>query len=243
MGLSASGFGLPAGRLWCPGPVAASKSKARGFTLIEMGVTLLVMALLVSVAIPAFSVVTRAQLRSKSGELAGAIRSMYGHSAVSGKSCRMVFDLDANSYWAECAKGVVRLSRDREQAQNGARVMTREEEAAARLAEEQGRGRELSDKDKVRAELIAKSSFAAEHSGDVGKVNLGKNVRFADVWVQHQAERYTSGRAFLYFWPSGLTETAGIRLAQADDLYSLVVAPLTGRVHITADRVDAPGEK
>jgi general secretion pathway protein H len=217
--------------------------RPRGFTLIEMGVTLLVMALLVSVAIPAFSVVTRAQLRSKSGELAGAIRAMYGHAAVSGRSCRMVLDLDGSAYWAECAKGAVRLSRDREQAQNGARVLSREEEDAARLADEAKGGRELSDKDKVRAELMAKNAFTPENSGDVRKMDLGKHVRFADVWVQHQAERYTSGRAYLYFWPTGLTESAGVRLAQGDDVYSLIVSPLTGRVQISADRVDAPGEK
>ena len=217
--------------------------RARGFTLIEMGVTLLVMALMVSVAIPAFSVVTRAQLRSKSGELAGAIRAMYGHAAVSGRSCRMVLDLDGSAYWAECAKGVVRLSRDREQAQNGAKVLSREEENAQRLVEDAKGGRELSDKEKVRAELAAKNAFTPDNAGDVKKMTLGKNVRFADVWVQHQAERYTSGKAFLYFWPTGLTEAAGIRLAQVDDIYSLIVAPLTGRVHISSERVEAPGEK
>ena len=155
----------------------------------------------------------------------------------------MVLDLDGSAYWAECAKGVVRLSRDREQAQNGAKVLSREEENAQRLADDAKGGHELSDKDKVRAELIAKSAFTPDNTGDVRKMSLGKNVRFADVWVQHQAERYTSGKAFLYFWPTGLTEAAGIRLAQVDDVYSLIVAPLTGRVHISSERVEAPGEK
>lgn len=175
--------------------------------------------------------------------MAGAIRSMYGHSAVSGKSCRLVIDLDNSTYWPECAKGVVRLSRERERAQGGARVVTREEEQAAQLAEEAGRGRDLSEKDKVKAELSAKSHFNAESAGEVRKVSLGKQVRFEDVWVQHQAEHYTAGRAFIYFWPSGLTEEAGIRLAQGDDIYSLLVSPLTGRVRVMNDRVQSPGER
>jgi general secretion pathway protein H len=72
----------------------------------------------------------------------------------------------------------------------------------------------------------------------VPKTELGGSVRFADVWVQHQAERYTSGKAFLYFWPTGLTETAAIHLAQGDDVNTLLVSPLTGRVKIVSGRVE-----
>jgi general secretion pathway protein H len=218
-------------------------TKARGMTLIEMGVALMLAALLVTVMVPAFSVVTRAQLRSRSGELAGAIRAMYGYTAIQGKSCRLAFDLDAGAYWPECAKGTVRLSRDQERSQGGVRLESREEETAAKLAETQARSRDLSDRDKVRAELIAKEQFSAANVPDLKKVDLGKQVKFSDVWVQHQPERYTAGKAFLYFWPSGLTESAGIRLAQGDDVYTLVVSPLTGRVKVVIGRVDAPGEK
>jgi len=217
--------------------------RPRGFTLIEIGVALGVAALMLALAVPAFSAVTRAQLRGKSGELAGSIRAMFGYSAVTGRSCRLVFDLDAGAFWPECAKSAVRLGRDRERSRGGAREATPEEELAARLAEEQGRGRDLSDRDKVRAELAAKSAFSAAAVPDVARVKLGRGVRFADVWVQHQVERYTAGQAFLYFWPSGLTEAAGIRLAQGDDVFTLLVAPLTGKVRVVNGRVEAPGER
>ncbi len=61
--------------------------------------------------------------------------------------------------------------------------------------------------------------------------------------MQHQPERYTTGRAFIYFWPSGLTEEASIHLAQGDDVFSLLVSPLTGRVKVAGERVDAPGQR
>jgi general secretion pathway protein H len=95
----------------------------------------------------------------------------------------------------------------------------------------------------VRAELIAKDQFSPANVPDLPKVKLGNQVRFSDVWTQHQQERYTAGKAYLYFWPSGLTDAAGIRQAQADDVYSLVVSPLTGRVKVVSGRADAPGEK
>lgn len=206
-------------------------------TLIEVGVALCVAGLMLAVAVPALSAVTRAQLRQKTGQLAGGVRSMYGAAAIAGHSCRLVFDLDANTYWSECAKGNVRLSREGEQSQNGARVASREEELLAEAQQRDG----MSEEDRERAALAQKSAFTP--SSDIPRTELGGAVRFADVWVQHQPERYSTGRAYLYFWSSGLTEAAAIHLAQGDDVYSLIVSPLTGKVKIVADRVDAPSEK
>jgi general secretion pathway protein H len=206
-------------------------------TLIEIGVALCVAGLMLAIAVPALSAVTRAQLRQKSGQLAGGVRSMYGAAAIGGHTCRIVFDLDANTYWSECAKGNVRLSREGEQSQNGARVATREEEMLAEAQQRDG----MSEEDRERAALAQQSAFAA--SNDIPKTELGSAVRFADVWVQHQPERYSAGRAFLYFWSSGLTEEASIHLAQGDDVYSLIVSPLTGKVKIVGERADAPGQK
>ena len=205
-------------------------------TLIEIGVALCVAGLMLAVAIPAMSAVTRAQLRQKSGQLAGAIRSMYGAAAIAGHTCRLVLDLDDNAYWSECAKTNVRLARDGERSQNGARIATREEE----LAQEPQRDN-LSDEEKERLTLAQKGAFAA--SSDVPKTELGGTVKFTDVWVQHQPERYSSGKAFVYFWSSGLTEEASIHLSQGDDVFSLLVSPLTGKVKILSERADAPGQR
>jgi general secretion pathway protein H len=205
----------------------------RGMTLVEISVALAVAALMLAVAIPAVSAVTRAQLRQKSGQLAGAIRSLYGSAAIGGHSCRLVLDLDANAYWSECAKTNVRLSREGERSQNGARIASREELLQPREA--------MSDEDRERLELASKSAFAP--SADVPKTELGGSVTFTDIWVQHQPERYTTGKSYLYFWSSGLTEEASIHVAQGGDVYSLLVSPLTGRVKVVADREDAPGQR
>jgi general secretion pathway protein H len=205
-------------------------------TLIEIGVALCIAGLMLAVAIPSISAVTRAQLRQKTGQLAGAVRSMYGSAAIAGHTCRLVFDLDTNAYWSECAKGNVRLSREGERSQNGARVATREEELL-----QETKNDHLSDEERERLELAQKSAFSP--SKDVPRTELGTAVKFADIWVQHQPERYSSGKSYLYFWASGLTEEASIHLAQGDDVFSLLVSPLTARVKIAGQRLDAPGQK
>ena len=204
-----------------------------GMTLIEVSIALAVVALMLAVAVPALSAVTRAQLRQKSGQLAGAVRSLYGSAAIGGHTCRLVFDLDADAYWSECAKTNVRLSREGERSQGGARVADREELLQPREG--------LSEEEREKLEIVQKSAFAP--SADVPRTILGGSVKFTDIWVQHQPERYTTGKSFLYFWSSGLTEEASVHLAQGDDVYSLIVSPLTGRVRIVGDRVDAPGQR
>jgi general secretion pathway protein H len=206
-------------------------------TLIEVCIALAIVGLLVAVAIPAIGAVTRAALRQKSGQLAGAVRSMYGASALSGRSCRLVFDLDAGSYHSECSKSTITLSRDGERSQNGVREKSKEEEL---LAEDKKR-ESMSSEEKAKLELLEKSAFAP--SKDVPETTLGSSVKFNGIWVSHQPERYVGGKAFLYFWPSGLTEGASIQLEQDEELMSLVVSPLTGRVQVKYGRVDAPGQK
>ena len=212
--------------------------RARGMTLLEIGIALAIVAGLLALVVPSFSSVARVQLRQKSGQLAGGVRSLYGASAVSGKSCRLVMDLDAAAYWSECAQGSVRLASEGERARAGAREASREEELLATVAQ---RGDNISDEDRTRAELARKSAFTP--TGDVPRTALGGSVRFAAVWVSHQPERYVTGKAFLYFWPTGLTETASIQLAQGDDVNTILVEPLTGKIRIASGRVDAEGQK
>src|SRR5207302_10973934 len=107
--------------------------------------------------------------------------------------------------------------------------------------QQDGRRDGMSEEEKEKLALAQKSAFAP--STDVPKTELGGSVKFADVWVQHQQERYTTGKAFVYFWSSGLTEEASIHLAQGDDVFSLIVSPLTGRVKVLGDRADAPGQR
>src|SRR5205823_3485761 len=130
--------------------------KQRGMTLIEIGVALCIAGLMLAVAIPAIGAVTRAQLRQKSGQLSGGIRSLYGAAAIAGRTCRLVLDLDGNAYWSECAKTNVRLSREGERSQNGARVLSREEELL-----EAPKTDGLSDEEKEKLELAQKNTFAA----------------------------------------------------------------------------------
>jgi general secretion pathway protein H len=118
------------------------------------------------------------------------------------------------------------------------REVTREDELLARAGRDL---QSLSVEDRERLDLLQQSAFAP--AGEIPPTTLGRAVRFRQVWVSHQEEPTTAGTAYLYFWPTGQTEGASIQLAQGDDLYTLVVSPLTGRVRVVAGAAAAPGER
>ena len=64
-----------------------------GFTLIEMTVTLAVAAVLFAAAVVGIGALTGAEARASAGQLAGAAQSLFDQAALTGKTCRLVFDL------------------------------------------------------------------------------------------------------------------------------------------------------
>ena len=82
------------------------------------------------------------------------------------------------------------------------------------------------------------SGIGDAHAGTKTK-SLGGGVAFRSVQTTHDETARTSGRAYLYFWPGGLTERASIQLHLSDDTtLSLLVSPVTGRVTVKAGSVD-----
>ena len=187
---------------------------------------MLIVATVMMLSIPAIGSITRAKLRSQCGKLAGQMRGLYGEAALRGQTCRMVLDLDANAWWSECAAGRATIAA-KEDAHNGARddedkpALSRSEVEAA-----------------VRAQLDKKAAFAP--AGE--KVKLD-GLTFSDVWVQHQPEAYVKGTAFIYFFAGGQTEKAHVHLTDGNDTYTLLVSPLTGRVRVVNEKVDAKDDQ
>src|SRR6476660_2939227 len=67
-----------------------------------------------------------------------------------------------------------------------------------------------------------------------------KSTKLFDIYTARQREPYTSGKAYLYFFPDGHTERAVIRMNDGDEFYSLIVHPLTGRVEVRPGKYEIP---
>ena len=81
------------------------------------------------------------------------------------------------------------------------------------------------------------------HHGSVGQViSARRSMTIESVWTAHQEEKYTKGTAYLYFFPSGTTETANIVLKHGDDYFTVQVSPMAGKVKILPEKADPPGD-
>jgi general secretion pathway protein H len=207
----------------------------RGFTLLEISITIALLALAVMIALPGIESVTGVQMRSSAGQLSGLIRGLYDQAALGGQTCRLSIDLDQRTYWPECAKGAVRISRTKEESRDGQRYV---DEAA--VQREKDRLTNLQRDNPVQAELESKTAFSRFENLDLKKATLPEGVSFDWVWSEHQTQKYVGGSAYIYFFPSGATERAIVALKHKDDIVSITVNALSGRVEIVPGAAEIP---
>jgi len=79
-----------------------------------------------------------------------------------------------------------------------------------------------------------------------------KSTKVMDVFTPRVADPVEHGRAYIYFFPLGMTEPAIIHVSDLEGgtIYSLIVHPVTGRIQVVNeyvrppidDRVDDEGE-
>ena len=192
--------------------MARTPHSARGFTLIELMVVLAIVAFVAVAAAPALGSVTGATARGAAGQVAGAMRWMFDTAALRHQTCRLAFDLDHRSWWAECTV----------EAKPGAPPED-EDALKERFPEERtAEGRQI----------LANGRFGEFKSREVRRRSLPGSAAFAEVWAQHQVEPASRGTAYVYFFPQGMAEAARVTVADGDNVYTVVLHPLTGHARV-----------
>ena len=204
----------------------------RGVTLIEIILVLAILSLIMGIATPMLSGVTAANLKGAAGGVSGAIRYMFNQAGLSGAWCRMQFELQGRGYKAECADKPFYLSPKRESANAEGERVEEDEEDTKHLS---------SDDEEAKEREKLKASFREIKTTVIRSSKLPEEIRFDGVWTGHQKDRFTKGTAYLYFFPGGYTERAYIHIAdEKNHIFTVMVAPLTGRVTIEPDYVEVP---
>ncbi len=225
----------------------------RGLTLIELSVALGIVVVLFAAVVFGVGSLTGARAKETSAELAGTIRALYDTAALSGKTCRLVFELPkerdddgAVKYHAECAKGGITAAAKREdelrEANSAAGKKPRDDSKDTRFkafgGDDNGPNlQELMAREKNRVEEAARfSNFASE---DVPERTLPGGVK-VEVWTSKLKQPVKSGAAYLYFFPQGFTERSQLYVRQGKNVWTITVSPLTGKTVIFADELELP---
>lgn len=239
-------------------PRQPMSARARsGFTLIELVVGIAISALLVGGVIVTAGAITGTKAKTATAELSGVIRALYDSAALKGRTCRLVFDLPKTKgkeseggivhYRAECAEGAITARKDRDAELKDVRSA---DEKRKRYGDEPERRsfsgssiegtpsvEELLAREKDRVEAVAK--FSSYSDAEVEDRSFDEAVQVT-VWTRHQREPVKEGTAYLYFFPQGFTERAQIEVKQGNNVWTILVAPLTGKISVVPDEVEVP---
>jgi general secretion pathway protein H len=202
--------------------------------------------------------VAGARLRKTATNITGAVRVAYTRSTATSKNLRIVFDIDNSAMWLEEGDLPMLVQTSDTTGTGGADAVTEAERAA--VAETDGI---LKGQRAARPSFHAVDSFGIS-SGDPGPApsvdpnappppapddadggappnkgprKLERGIKIRQIQTGHDDASRTSGRAYLYFWPGGLTERASIQLRIGEskedgDTITLIVSPLTGRITV-----------
>jgi general secretion pathway protein H len=217
-------------------------------TLIEVLVVMSLVALVVGSATLGFRTLIKSDLRSSASKLAASIRYLFDRASTTGKVHRLVLDIDKGRYWAEVSQDRFIMDGGRETAETRERLakkLAKEDEDTKRREDEKA-GLEEMQKRYMPDEFRPKrAQFSAFREMVVKPVDLKGGGVITDVFTPRLAEPLAAGRAYVYFFPLGMSEAAIIHLADKsrESKYSLIVHPLTGRVQIKNTYVDPPIER
>ncbi len=268
----------------------------RGFTLIELVVTMSIIGALLLVLIPVINSVLGVDQRKSSRELAATLRYLNDEAVVRNAPMRLAYDLDHNTWWVEAADGPVRIFKDRTQKDAFDEFMADKKDSDQRVADEAEGRKSTSTVTDMLSQLMPEgltddaaaggaalmSSLFGGASGpsarggeytpnefrplgteedDFARRQLPADVRFWGVWtpatddVVKPMDPYereameTEDSAdqkwtvvYTHIFPAGYMEDTVIYLSDetGDDMTTITVEPLTGRVLVKKGMEDLP---
>jgi Tfp pilus assembly protein FimT len=225
----------------------------KGLTVLEIMVVLAIMGMTVFLMRSGFRSLTKADLVENSTELASVLRRAGQLAIEHGQLHRVLIDLDKNAYVVEVCEGQTTIQRNelvrpdeeekkralekgKEKLSQGSTsgagetaLMGSDPETAARRAMAIA-GHHVADK--MCAPVPDPSSGDATGAGWMRALRSGKGIKFKEIWVQHRDDSVTKGQVAIYFFPLGSAEKAVVEVTDGDDVFSILVYGLTGRVEL-----------
>lgn len=216
-------------------------------TLVEITITLAILALAAGLAIPAIGNLTHADLRRSASLLALKVREAYDTAALSGVVYRMVLTPGDPQVRCEQTSEEVRL--------DGGQLVGLRQEWRRLAAQDGALGQDANMQAGIQALLgeTTLSTGGGPEEGEGGEggagfaasevtaLRLPGAVRLLDVWTEGLQAPVAEGSAYLYFFPQGYTQAALVHLEDGDRRVMTVrVHPLTGQSDIVAGYVESP---
>ncbi|HEY1553447.1 MAG TPA: prepilin-type N-terminal cleavage/methylation domain-containing protein [Kofleriaceae bacterium] len=230
----------------------------RGITILEMMIVLAIIALAALLARTGFRTLTKADLVDNSTELAAIMKRAQQLAIEHGELYRVTMDLDKQVYVVEVCEGQVAIQRNEAVRTDAEAKKHALETAKARMngmpPEANAPSQSTDPEDANRRALAIVGHHIADRTcapatdswvgvntdaGTKGKpkgwargLRAEKGIKFKEVWVQHRDGSVAKGQVAVYFWPNGSSEKAVVELTDGDEVFSVLVYGLTGRIEL-----------
>lgn len=244
------------------------RSRQRGLTVLEIMIVLAIVGMMAYLGYSGFRILTGAALDEDSNELAAIMRRAQLLAVESGVPTRVVLDFDTHSYWVETCTGDPALTRVKEEEkvdEEAAReALDDARQRLAGLPAGQLQASSPEEEAKLAAALAGKKVGGrvcgplgtGPGAEDIGPVISGdaigrelkrslekdRGVKLREVWVQHLEQSTSNGQVSVSFFPLGWAEKAIIEIGSDDEVNSILVHGITGRVEVVAGAVDRPDD-
>jgi len=205
--------------------------QTRGFTLIELLIVVAVIAVVAMAAAPAVNSFTGTNARVAAGQLAGASRYLFDTAALRHETCRLALDMDKRAWWAECTAAAQEGRRRQPVVAKDGTAEDDEEALARKFADER-------DPEKYR--FFTRARFSEFKDREVKRRPLPGSAAFDGLWTPRQREVQSKGTGYVYYYPQGQSDSAQVSVADGDNVYTVVLEPLTGRARVVAGRPEVP---
>jgi general secretion pathway protein H len=212
-------------------------------TLVEVMIVVIIAVMVSVVLVGGSGQLAGARLKHAATALSGAVRVAFTRATTTSKHLRLVFDIGSSTVWMEEGDAPMLVTMKDKTGAGGADPATDAEKAAIADAQSIVKGPKIArphfhpvggislTSDQVTVDKDGKPT------GAKGPLPLPRGITFRNIQSMHDDAPRTEGRAYLYFWPGGLTERSSIqvRIGNSEDdgdTLSLLVSPLTGKVTV-----------
>jgi type II secretory pathway pseudopilin PulG len=225
-------------------------------TVLELMITMAVIAFLVIIGYNSVRYVSKSDLREDTTEVAAVLRAAYNMATTMVSHHRVVFDLDEQTYRIEACQGDIALKlQEREEILTGGDAEEAEKLVKAghdsSLPPEMAQAMSPEDAARIASALAGSRAGAAtcqppelptgdaDGRGAMRRIRTDRGLKIRGIHVQHLEGEQSSGIVVVNFFPLGRAEKAMIEVGDENgNVFTLLVHGLTGRVEFRGGEVD-----
>jgi prepilin-type N-terminal cleavage/methylation domain-containing protein len=192
--------------------------KQRGFTLIEVLITLGIIAFVVAVAVPKLTRSLGTQIRSTTRRIVTLNKELHNNSELKDKTYRLVIDFGGEKHKPS--------------------IKVESATSSQLIADPSASPPEKVTKERAKDSPPDTSGFSEDKEILKKPIELPEGVQFEDVENDSSEKPITEDKAYVIFFPQGMVQRTIIHLTDGKKIHwSLVINPLSGQTDIVNEYV------